>query len=198
MSFQQGDGQAGAEWYPGGVLPCFNVPGKPGLLLQIVSSVLSGPPPGSLDNLSRALGVLEERVNGSRRRARRHAADGDYNIEVLLGVDDSVVQFHGKEHVQKYLLTLMNIVSGSRWWGGAVGLLERSPYQPVGKTSQDPSAEVSQGQEDLNEPIAGQRDPCPSVHLPLHLPYVSHRPSGTQPFHPQSGAKVRFAEHILF
>uniref|UniRef100_A0A667ZZV2 ADAM metallopeptidase with thrombospondin type 1 motif 2 n=1 Tax=Myripristis murdjan TaxID=586833 RepID=A0A667ZZV2_9TELE len=34
-----------------------------------------------------------------------------YNIEVLLGVDDSVVQFHGKEHVQKYLLTLMNIVN---------------------------------------------------------------------------------------
>uniref|UniRef100_A0A452VI64 ADAM metallopeptidase with thrombospondin type 1 motif 2 n=1 Tax=Ursus maritimus TaxID=29073 RepID=A0A452VI64_URSMA len=51
------------------------------------------------------------RVNGSRSRARRHATDGDYNIEVLLGVDDSVVQFHGKEHVQKYLLTLMNIVN---------------------------------------------------------------------------------------
>uniref|UniRef100_A0A673Y4E7 ADAM metallopeptidase with thrombospondin type 1 motif 2 n=1 Tax=Salmo trutta TaxID=8032 RepID=A0A673Y4E7_SALTR len=34
-----------------------------------------------------------------------------YNIEVLLGVDDSVVQFHGKENVQKYLLTLMNIVN---------------------------------------------------------------------------------------
>lgn len=57
--------------------------------------------------------MLEERVNSSRRRARRHAADDDYNIEVLLGVDDSVVQFHGKEHVQKYLLTLMNIVSGA-------------------------------------------------------------------------------------
>uniref|UniRef100_A0A2K5KFG4 ADAM metallopeptidase with thrombospondin type 1 motif 2 n=1 Tax=Colobus angolensis palliatus TaxID=336983 RepID=A0A2K5KFG4_COLAP len=66
---------------------------------------------GNLDSLSRALGVLEERVNSSRRRARRHAADDDYNIEVLLGVDDSVVQFHGKEHVQKYLLTLMNIVN---------------------------------------------------------------------------------------
>ncbi|ELW66885.1 A disintegrin and metalloproteinase with thrombospondin motifs 2 [Tupaia chinensis] len=65
--------------------------------------------PGSLDSLSRSLGVLEERVNSSRRRARRHVADDDYNIEVLLGVDDSVVQFHGKEHVQKYLLTLMNI-----------------------------------------------------------------------------------------
>uniref|UniRef100_A0A8C6Y452 ADAM metallopeptidase with thrombospondin type 1 motif 2 n=1 Tax=Naja naja TaxID=35670 RepID=A0A8C6Y452_NAJNA len=46
-----------------------------------------------------------------RRRYPRHAADDDYNIEVLLGVDDSVVQFHGKEHVQKYLLTLMNIVN---------------------------------------------------------------------------------------
>lgn len=95
-------------------MPCLDVPGEPGLLLQTVFSVLPGAPPGSLDNLSRALGVLEERVNGSRSRARRHATDGDYNIEVLLGVDDSVVQFHGKEHVQKYLLTLMNIVSGGR------------------------------------------------------------------------------------
>ncbi|KAK2118396.1 hypothetical protein P7K49_005283 [Saguinus oedipus] len=71
-----------------------------------------GPSLGSLDSLSHALGVLEERVNNSRRRARRHATDDDYNIEVLLGVDDSVVQFHGKEHVQKYLLTLMNISEG--------------------------------------------------------------------------------------
>lgn len=75
-------------------------------------SVLAGAPPDSLDSLSRALGVLEERVNSSRRRTRRHADDDNYNIEVLLGVDDSVVQFHGQEHVQKYLLTLMNIVSG--------------------------------------------------------------------------------------
>uniref|UniRef100_A0A8C5E0T6 A disintegrin and metalloproteinase with thrombospondin motifs 2-like n=1 Tax=Gouania willdenowi TaxID=441366 RepID=A0A8C5E0T6_GOUWI len=44
-------------------------------------------------------------------RARRQSLDRAYNIEVLLGVDDSVVQFHGKEHVQKYLLTLMNIVN---------------------------------------------------------------------------------------
>ncbi|XP_076994271.1 A disintegrin and metalloproteinase with thrombospondin motifs 2 [Tamandua tetradactyla] len=71
----------------------------------------AGPSPGSLEQLSRALGVLEERANSSRRRTRRHVAEDDYNIEVLLGVDDSVVQFHGKEHVQKYLLTLMNIVN---------------------------------------------------------------------------------------
>lgn len=73
----------------------------------------SGASFGSLDSLSHTLGILEERINSSRHRARRHAADDDYNIEVLLGVDDSVVQFHGKEHVQKYLLTLMNIVSGA-------------------------------------------------------------------------------------
>lgn len=79
---------------------------------------------GSLDSLSQALGILEERINSSRRRARRHITDDDYNIEVLLGVDDSVVQFHGKEHVQKYLLTLMNIVSGGQI--GARGA------QPVG------------------------------------------------------------------
>ncbi|KAM9106530.1 A disintegrin and metalloproteinase with thrombospondin motifs 2 isoform 2-T2 [Megaptera novaeangliae] len=71
----------------------------------------TGTSPSGLDSLSRALGILEERVNSSRQRVRRHAADDDYNIEVLLGVDDSVVQFHGKEHVQKYLLTLMNIVN---------------------------------------------------------------------------------------
>lgn len=76
-----------------------------------MSSVFPGTSLGSLDSLSR---TLEERVNSSRHRARRHAADDNYNIEVLLGVDDSVVQFHGKEHVQKYLLTLMNIVSGAR------------------------------------------------------------------------------------
>ncbi|KAF3695405.1 A disintegrin and metalloproteinase with thrombospondin motifs 3 [Channa argus] len=43
------------------------------------------------------------------RRRRRDAGEDDYNIEILLGVDDSVVRFHGKEHVQNYLLTLMNI-----------------------------------------------------------------------------------------
>uniref|UniRef100_A0A8C8RIT5 ADAM metallopeptidase with thrombospondin type 1 motif 14 n=1 Tax=Pelusios castaneus TaxID=367368 RepID=A0A8C8RIT5_9SAUR len=43
-------------------------------------------------------------------RKRRHAQKDDYNIEVLLAVDDSVVRFHGKEHVQNYVLTLMNIV----------------------------------------------------------------------------------------
>uniref|UniRef100_A0A8C6UHK7 ADAM metallopeptidase with thrombospondin type 1 motif, 3 n=1 Tax=Neogobius melanostomus TaxID=47308 RepID=A0A8C6UHK7_9GOBI len=44
-------------------------------------------------------------------RLRRDAGEGNYNIEILLGVDDSVVRFHGKEHVQNYLLTLMNIVN---------------------------------------------------------------------------------------
>ncbi|XP_053739624.1 A disintegrin and metalloproteinase with thrombospondin motifs 3 isoform X2 [Synchiropus splendidus] len=43
-------------------------------------------------------------------RKRRHTKTDDYNIEVLLAVDDSVVRFHGKEHVQNYVLTLMNIV----------------------------------------------------------------------------------------
>ncbi|KAM3867828.1 A disintegrin and metalloproteinase with thrombospondin motifs 3 [Diretmus argenteus] len=59
--------------------------------------------PGTLDSVAR-------QVNQTVRR-RRHAGDDVYNIEVLLGVDDSVVRFHGKEHVQNYLLTLMNIVN---------------------------------------------------------------------------------------
>ncbi|XP_076023553.1 A disintegrin and metalloproteinase with thrombospondin motifs 3 isoform X2 [Genypterus blacodes] len=58
---------------------------------------------GSYDNVAR-------QVNQTVRR-RRDAGEDDYNIEILLGVDDSVVRFHGKEHVQNYLLTLMNIVN---------------------------------------------------------------------------------------
>uniref|UniRef100_A0A8D0GSP3 ADAM metallopeptidase with thrombospondin type 1 motif 2 n=1 Tax=Sphenodon punctatus TaxID=8508 RepID=A0A8D0GSP3_SPHPU len=78
--------------------------------------LVGGPSPirtGKVDlsNLENVLSLIDDHVNSSRRRYRRHAADDDYNIEVLLGVDDSVVQFHGKEHVQKYLLTLMNIVN---------------------------------------------------------------------------------------
>uniref|UniRef100_A0A672RKR2 A disintegrin and metalloproteinase with thrombospondin motifs 2-like n=1 Tax=Sinocyclocheilus grahami TaxID=75366 RepID=A0A672RKR2_SINGR len=49
-------------------------------------------------------------INQSR-RARRQLPDRAYYIEVLLGVDDSVVQFHGQQNVEKYLLTLMNIVN---------------------------------------------------------------------------------------
>lgn len=63
-----------------------------------------------LDDLESVYSSVERQVNETLRR-RRHTTDNDYNIEVLLGVDDSVVRFHGKEHVQNYLLTLMNIVS---------------------------------------------------------------------------------------
>ncbi|XP_063314735.1 A disintegrin and metalloproteinase with thrombospondin motifs 3 isoform X1 [Pelobates fuscus] len=63
-----------------------------------------------LSNLDRIHSNVEKQVNETLRR-RRHAGENDYNIEVLLGVDDSVVRFHGKEHVQNYLLTLMNIVN---------------------------------------------------------------------------------------
>uniref|UniRef100_U3K103 ADAM metallopeptidase with thrombospondin type 1 motif 3 n=1 Tax=Ficedula albicollis TaxID=59894 RepID=U3K103_FICAL len=66
------------------------------------------------ESLLAGLGALsshvEQQLNATLRR-RRHAGDSDHNIEVLLGVDDSVVRFHGKEHVQNYLLTLMNIVN---------------------------------------------------------------------------------------
>lgn len=116
VSFQQ-DGQAGAGQVRSGTAvgfcPALPYPWRAWLLQHAVSSVFPGASLGSLDSLRHSLGTLEERVNSSRPRARRHAADDDYNIEVLLGVDDSVVQFHGKEHVQKYLLTLMNIVSGA-------------------------------------------------------------------------------------
>ncbi|XP_037660612.1 A disintegrin and metalloproteinase with thrombospondin motifs 14 [Choloepus didactylus] len=61
---------------------------------------------GDLPNL---LGLVEDRL-GDAERKRRHAKPGSYSIEVLLAVDDSVVRFHGKRHVQSYVLTLMNIV----------------------------------------------------------------------------------------
>ncbi|XP_024141209.1 A disintegrin and metalloproteinase with thrombospondin motifs 14 isoform X2 [Oryzias melastigma] len=60
-------------------------------------------------DLPAALDLVEHRLSESERK-RRHAKKDDYNIEVLLAVDDSVVRFHGKEHVQNYVLTLMNIV----------------------------------------------------------------------------------------
>ncbi|XP_061565344.1 A disintegrin and metalloproteinase with thrombospondin motifs 14 isoform X2 [Cololabis saira] len=60
-------------------------------------------------DLPAALDLVEHKLSDSERK-RRHAKKDDYNIEVLLAVDDSVVRFHGKEHVQNYVLTLMNIV----------------------------------------------------------------------------------------
>ncbi|XP_021331662.2 A disintegrin and metalloproteinase with thrombospondin motifs 3 isoform X2 [Danio rerio] len=82
------------------------------------SAVLQTPSDISLDyqpiepelDTPRMLDNIAKQVNKTVRR-RRHAGDEDYNIEILLGVDDSVVRFHGKEHVQNYLLTLMNIVN---------------------------------------------------------------------------------------
>ncbi|KAM9312528.1 A disintegrin and metalloproteinase with thrombospondin motifs 2-like [Gastrophryne carolinensis] len=63
------------------------------------------------NNLGNLVDSIENHINSTLKRSRRHASDNDYNIEVLLGVDDSVVRFHGKEYVQKYLLTLLNIVN---------------------------------------------------------------------------------------
>ncbi|XP_068596876.1 A disintegrin and metalloproteinase with thrombospondin motifs 2-like [Brachionichthys hirsutus] len=67
---------------------------------------------GGLMDLESLYRGVEQSINHTRAgRTRRQSLDRAYNIEVLLGVDDSVVQFHGKEGVQKYLLTLMNIVN---------------------------------------------------------------------------------------
>nr|XP_020446583.1 A disintegrin and metalloproteinase with thrombospondin motifs 2-like isoform X2 [Monopterus albus] len=49
--------------------------------------------------------------SGSARR-RRYIEEAElFYIEVLLAVDYSVLLFHGRDHIQKYLLTLMNIVN---------------------------------------------------------------------------------------
>nr|XP_044993351.1 A disintegrin and metalloproteinase with thrombospondin motifs 14 isoform X2 [Jaculus jaculus] len=62
-----------------------------------------------LGDLANVLDRVEDQL-GDAERTRRHAKPGSYSIEVLLVVDDSVVRFHGKEHTQTYVLTLMNIV----------------------------------------------------------------------------------------
>ncbi|XP_061607426.1 A disintegrin and metalloproteinase with thrombospondin motifs 2-like [Phyllopteryx taeniolatus] len=65
---------------------------------------LRGPLLGSLEQL--------RSKSSSGRRRRRYIEEADmFNIEVLLAVDYSVLLFHGQEHVQKYLITLMNIVN---------------------------------------------------------------------------------------
>ncbi|RXM34272.1 A disintegrin and metalloproteinase with thrombospondin motifs 3 [Acipenser ruthenus] len=66
-------------------------------------------PDFGVGQLQNSLDKIEHQLIQSDRK-RRHAKKDDYNIEVLLAVDDSVVRFHGKEHVQNYVLTLMNIV----------------------------------------------------------------------------------------
>ncbi|XP_068600876.1 A disintegrin and metalloproteinase with thrombospondin motifs 2-like [Brachionichthys hirsutus] len=58
--------------------------------------------------------ALNESVLTSRSgsaRHRRYIEEAElFNIEVLLAVDYSVLLFHGRDHIQKYLLTFMNIV----------------------------------------------------------------------------------------
>uniref|UniRef100_A0A8C4NDA2 Peptidase M12B domain-containing protein n=1 Tax=Eptatretus burgeri TaxID=7764 RepID=A0A8C4NDA2_EPTBU len=47
----------------------------------------------------------------SSRQKREASGEEKHSIEVLLTVDHSVVRFHGQEHVQNYMLALMNIVN---------------------------------------------------------------------------------------
>uniref|UniRef100_A0A8C7K0I8 ADAM metallopeptidase with thrombospondin type 1 motif 2 n=1 Tax=Oncorhynchus kisutch TaxID=8019 RepID=A0A8C7K0I8_ONCKI len=56
-------------------------------------------------------GTVLPRIQQARARRQANEEHELFNIEVLLGVDSSVVHFHGREHIQKYLLTLMNIVN---------------------------------------------------------------------------------------
>uniref|UniRef100_A0A674DSG0 ADAM metallopeptidase with thrombospondin type 1 motif 2 n=1 Tax=Salmo trutta TaxID=8032 RepID=A0A674DSG0_SALTR len=63
------------------------------------------------DSLSTDGGIVLSWTRQARARRQANEEHELFNIEVLLGVDSSVVQFHGREHIQKYLLTLMNIVN---------------------------------------------------------------------------------------
>ncbi|XP_017347550.1 A disintegrin and metalloproteinase with thrombospondin motifs 2 [Ictalurus punctatus] len=66
---------------------------------------------GSLAGVEAISKGFKQKMHSSSRARRQSDQDEIFNIEVLLGVDCSVVQFHGREHIQKYLLTLMNIVN---------------------------------------------------------------------------------------
>ncbi|XP_051537327.1 A disintegrin and metalloproteinase with thrombospondin motifs 2-like [Myxocyprinus asiaticus] len=70
-----------------------------------------GSPLGGLAGMDFLPHSVKKRVNLNTRARRETYEDEIFNIEVLLGVDCSVVMFHGREHIQKYLLTLMNIVN---------------------------------------------------------------------------------------
>ncbi|XP_034093131.1 A disintegrin and metalloproteinase with thrombospondin motifs 2-like [Gymnodraco acuticeps] len=73
---------------------------------QTAEDFLRGPLLGSLN-------LTQDVWTGSRSaRHRRYIEEAEeFNIEVLLAVDYSVLLFHGRDHIQKYLLTLMNIVN---------------------------------------------------------------------------------------
>ncbi|XP_029028836.1 A disintegrin and metalloproteinase with thrombospondin motifs 2-like isoform X2 [Betta splendens] len=74
---------------------------------QTADDFLRGPLLGSLDLNQN----MFESGSGSTRRRRYIEEAETFNIEVLLAVDYSVLLFHGRDHIQKYLLTLMNIVN---------------------------------------------------------------------------------------
>ncbi|KAG7516872.1 A disintegrin and metalloproteinase with thrombospondin motifs 2-like [Solea senegalensis] len=74
---------------------------------QTADNVLRAPLVGSLNLKQNVLWSTP----GSRRRKRYIEEAELFHIEVLLAVDYSVLLFHGREHIQKYLLTLMNIVN---------------------------------------------------------------------------------------
>ncbi|XP_039883048.1 A disintegrin and metalloproteinase with thrombospondin motifs 2-like isoform X1 [Simochromis diagramma] len=57
-------------------------------------------------------GSLNLNVASGSARRRRYIEEAElFHIEVFLAVDYSVLLFHGRDHIQKYLLTLMNIVN---------------------------------------------------------------------------------------
>ncbi|XP_035034405.1 A disintegrin and metalloproteinase with thrombospondin motifs 2 [Hippoglossus stenolepis] len=71
---------------------------------QTADDFLRGPLLGSLN--------VNQNVLLQTSRRRRYIEEAElFNIEVLLAVDYSVLLFHGRDHIQKYLLTLMNIVN---------------------------------------------------------------------------------------
>ncbi|KAF6740009.1 A disintegrin and metalloproteinase with thrombospondin motifs 2 [Oryzias melastigma] len=79
---------------------------QPSSVNQTTEDYLRGPLLGSL-NFSQ----MGNSSGAGFRRRRRDTQAELFSIEVLLAVDYSVLLFHGRDHIQKYLLTFMNIVN---------------------------------------------------------------------------------------
>lgn len=95
------------------------------IILNNFCEFFAGSPLGLQAGLEYLPHHVKKKIKSNMRTRRETYEDEIFNIEVLLGVDCSVVMFHGREHIQKYLLTLMNIVSlpnpirkdwSLRWW----------------------------------------------------------------------------------
>ncbi len=72
----------------------------------------------------------EKRAKGAEEvRGRRNAIrlSREYTVETVVVADANMVQYHGAEAAQRFLLTVMNMVSPIPWWNATVGFNRKCP-----------------------------------------------------------------------